>query len=183
MLSGSIAPLVVLAIAGGAFANETEDRTLANLTLSPLPRWKIVWAKLLGVITVAGPFIGLSAFFTGYIGFTGDLVATAAVTASALVGVALYGAVFMWFGLLSSYAIGFGLLYIMLWEGFITSFVSGARVLSIRHYAVSWMHGLDARRFADVEHGSFTSVVVISAAAFAVFVFLAVRRLRRMDIP
>ena len=38
MLAGSIAPLVVLAIAAAAFGNETEERTLANLTLSPLPR-------------------------------------------------------------------------------------------------------------------------------------------------
>ena len=33
MLSGSILPLVVLAIASAAFANEIEDRTLANLIL------------------------------------------------------------------------------------------------------------------------------------------------------
>ena len=37
MLAGSIGPLVVLAIAAAAFANETEDRTLANLArLCPL---------------------------------------------------------------------------------------------------------------------------------------------------
>ena len=42
MLVGSIAPLIVVAIASAAFANEVEDRTLANLTLTPLPRWQIV---------------------------------------------------------------------------------------------------------------------------------------------
>lgn len=183
MLSGAIAPLVVLAIGGAAFANETEDRTLANLTLSPLPRWKIVWAKLLGVLSVAGPFIATSAFLTGYIGFVGDPTATIAITVSALAGVALYGAAFTWLGLVTTHAIGFGLLYIMLWEGFITGFVSGARVLSIRHYAVSWMHGLDPRRFADGTHASLASVAVVSALAFAAFVYLAVRRLRRMDVP
>src|SRR5678809_1517758 len=47
MLAGSIAPLVVLAIAAVAFANEVEDRTLANLTLTPIPRWKIAVPKLL----------------------------------------------------------------------------------------------------------------------------------------
>jgi ABC-2 type transport system permease protein len=183
MLSGSIMPLVVLAIGGAAFANETEDRTLANLTLSPLPRWKIVWAKLLGVMTVAGPFIVSSAFFTAYIGFTGDPVATLAITASSVAGLALYGAAFTWLGLVTTRAIGFGLLYIMLWEGFITGFVSGARVLSIRHYAVGWMHGLDPRRFAADAHGSFAVVATVSIAAFALLVFLAVRRLRRMDVP
>ena len=33
MLAGSIMPLVVLAIGAPAFANEVEDRTLANLVL------------------------------------------------------------------------------------------------------------------------------------------------------
>lgn len=183
MLSGSIIPLVVLAIGGAAFANETEDRTLANLTLTPLPRWKIVWAKLLGVISVAGPFIGLSAFFTGYIAFLGDPAATVAITVSALAGLVLYGAFFTWLGLKTTYAIGAGLMYIMLWEGFITGFVSGARVLSIRHYAVSWMHVLDPRRFPNAEHPAVASVIAVSAIAFAGFVWLSVRRLRRMDIP
>jgi ABC-2 type transport system permease protein len=64
MLAGSIGPLIVLAIAAAAFANETEDRTLANLTLSPLARWRIVVPKLLASITIAGPFMVVSAFFT-----------------------------------------------------------------------------------------------------------------------
>ena len=56
MLAGAITPLAVLAIAGAAFANEVEDRTLANLTLSPIPRWQIVVPKLLAAITIAAPF-------------------------------------------------------------------------------------------------------------------------------
>src|SRR5262245_11319163 len=62
MLAGSIAPLVVLAISAAAFASEVEDRTLANLTLSPLTRWQIAVPKLLATITLAGPFIAVSAF-------------------------------------------------------------------------------------------------------------------------
>src|SRR5688500_5496982 len=62
MLAGAIAPLVVLAIAAVAFANEVEDKTLANLTLSPIPRWQIVLPKLLAALTIAGPFLLLSAF-------------------------------------------------------------------------------------------------------------------------
>ncbi len=45
MFAGSIAPLIIVAIASVAFANEVEDRTLANLTLSPIPRWQIVLPK------------------------------------------------------------------------------------------------------------------------------------------
>jgi ABC-2 type transport system permease protein len=183
MLAGSIAPLVVLAIAAAAFANEVEDRTLANLVLSPIPRWQIALPKLLAVITVAGPFIALSAFLTSQIAFIGDAQANLAVTVAALAGVALYASVFVWLGLVTTQAIGIGLLYIVLWEGFFSGFVSGVRLLSIRHYAIALMHGLDARRFTGSDHVSFVVAIGVTAAVFGGFLLLSVRRLRRMDVP
>ena len=71
---------------------------------------------------------------------------------SALVGVAMYASVFVWLGLVSTQAIGIGLLYIVLWEGFFSGFVSGVRLLSIRFYAIALMHGMDERRFASMTH-------------------------------
>jgi ABC-2 type transport system permease protein len=183
MLAGSIAPLIVLAIAAAAFSNEVEDSTLANLTLSPLPRWQIVVPKLLAAITIAAPFMVASAFLTSHIAFIGDTRATIAVTVSALVGVALYASAFVWLGLVSSQAIGVGLLYIVLWEGLFAGFVHGIRLLSIRHYAIAIMHGLDARRFVSDKPVSLTAAIMISVVIFAGFAFLAVRRLRRMDVP
>src|SRR5687768_17129600 len=183
MLAGSIAPLVVLAIAAAAFANEIEDRTLANLTLSPIPRWQIAVPKLLATITIAAPFITVSAFLTSYVAFLGDWNAALAVTMSAVVGVALYASAFVWLGLVSTQAIGIGLLYIVLWEGFFSGFVSGVRLLSIRHYAIAVMHGLDPRRFAHLDHLGFGVVGAICIIVFAGFLFLSIRRLRHMDVP
>lgn len=183
MLAGSIAPLVVLAIAAAAMGNELEDRTLANLTLSPIPRWKIALPKLLGVITIAAPFTLVSAFLTSWVAFLGDVQASVAVTVSALVGVALYASAFVWLGLVSSQAIGLGLLYIVLWEGFFSGFVSGVRLLSIRHYAIGVMHGLDPRRFAVGDQLSLTVALIMSTLVFGGFLFSSVRRLRRMDVP
>ena len=183
MLSGSIAPLIVLAIAAAAFANETEDRTLANLTLSPLPRWRIVLPKLLGSITISAPFIAVSAFATSYIAFLGDSQATIAVTLSSVIGVALYASAFVWLGLVSTQAIGIGLLYIVLWEGFLSGFVSGVRLLSIRYYAIALMHGMDERRFAFANHLPTAAAIGIAVAVFGGFLWLSVRRLRRMDVP
>ena len=158
MLAGSIAPLVVLAIAAAAFGNEVEDRTLANLTLSPIPRWRIAVPKLLATITIA-------------------------VTASALVGVAMYGSLFVWLGLVSPQAVGIGLLYIVLWEGFFSGFVSGVRLLSIRHLAIALMHGLDPRRFAEGNHVTLVTAIGLSVLVFGGFLALSIRRLRRMDVP
>ena len=183
MLAGSIAPLVVLAIAAAAFGNEVEDRTLANLTLSPTPRWRIALPKLLATITIAAPFIAASAFATSHIAFLGDWTATTAVTISVLVGVALYASAFVWLGLVSPQAIGIGLLYIVLWEGFFSGFVSGVRLLSIRFYAIALMHGLDPRRFPDQVQMNFAAAVILSLLVFCGFLGLAIRRLRRMDVP
>jgi ABC-2 type transport system permease protein len=183
MLAGSIAPLVVLAIAAAAFGNELEDRTLANLTLAPIPRWKIAVPKLLGVITIAAPFIAASAFFTSWIAFLGDARASVAVTVSALVGVALYASAFVWLGLVSTQAIGVGLLYIVLWEGFFSGFVSGVRLLSIRHYAIGLMHGIDPRRFAAGDNLGLSAAVVMATLVFGGFLVSSIRRLRQADIP
>jgi ABC-type transport system involved in multi-copper enzyme maturation permease subunit len=183
MLAGAILPLVVLAIATAAFSNEIEDRTLANLTLAPIPRWQVAVPKFLATVSIAAPFIGLSAFLTAYVAFLGDSRAIMAVTVSALAGVVLYCAAFVWLGLVSTQAIGIGLLYIILWEGFFSGFVSGVRVLSIRHHSLAWMHGLDPRRFAQSDHPSLAVVAVTSAVVVAGFLWLSIRRLRRMDVP
>ena len=183
MLAGSIAPLVVLAIAAAALGNEIEDRTLANLTLSPIPRWKIALPKVLAVITIAGPFIAFSAGLSSYIAFLGDMRATFAVTIGALVGVALYASAFVWLGLVSSQAIGLGLLYIVLWEGFFSGFVSGVRLLSIRHYAIALMHGLDPRRFTSADNLGLGVAIGMVVLVVGGFLWLSVRRLHTMDVP
>jgi ABC-2 type transport system permease protein len=185
MLAGSIAPLVVLAIAAPAFGNEVEDRTLANLVLSPLPRWQIVVPKLLATLSIAGPFVLASALVTSWMAYLGDPRAMLAVSLACLAAVALYAAAFLWLGLSSPQAIGLGLLYVVLWEGFFSGFVAGVRALSIRYHAISLMHAIDPRRFADAKAEP-PSVAVAGAIALLVlagFLLLTVRKLRRMDVP
>ena len=182
-LIGTIVPLVVLAIASAAFGNELEDRTLANLTLTPLPRWRISLPKLLASITIAAPLIALSALLTAHVGFLGEWKATIAITAAAIAAVAMYASMFVWLGLVSAQAVGIGLLYIVIWEGLLSGFVSGVRLLSIRHYAIALMHGLDERRFAATDHVSMGAAIVMSALVIGGFFLLSIRRLRRMDVP
>ena len=183
ILAGAISPLVVLAIASAAFANEIEDRTLANLTLAPIPRWQIAVPKLLAAICVSGPFIAISAFLTGYLAFSADIKAALAVTGATIVGVALYSSAFVWLGLMTTRAIGYGLLYVVLWEGFFSGFVTGVRLLSVRYHSIAWMHGLDERRFAGFDDFGFGLAVVASVVVFGGFLWLSVRRLRYMDVP
>jgi hypothetical protein len=71
----------------------------------------------------------------------------------------------------------------VLWEGLFSGFVTGVRRLSIRHHALAFMHGLDARRFAEGDHPGLAVVIVGAVAVSVGFAWLAVRRLRRMDVP
>jgi len=183
MLAGSIAPLIVVSIASPVFANEIEDRTLANLTLSPLSRWQIVLPKLAAAIAVAAPFVLGSAFLTSRIAFNQDMTAILAVTTSAFMGLLMYAVVFVWLGLVTRQAIAVGLTYIVLWEGFFSGFVSGIRLFSVRHYAAALMHGVDPRRFADAEHVGPGVAIGVAIAVFVLFFLLSARRLRRMDVP
>jgi ABC-2 type transport system permease protein len=183
MFAGSIVPLVVLAIAAVAFSNEVEDKTLANLTLSPLPRWRIALPKLLAAITVAAPLIVLSALLTAHIAFLGEWKVTIAITVAALAAVAMYASLFVWLGLASPQAVGAGLLYVVIWEGFFSQFVTGVRLLSIRHYSIALMHVLDARRFAEYDHLNTPTVLVMVTLVIGGFFVLTIRRLKRMDVP
>lgn len=95
----------------------------------------------------------------------------------------MYASLFVWLGLVSTQAIGVGLLYIVLWEGFFSGFVTGVRFLSIRYYALALMHAMDPRRFAgDTDIGT-TAALVLSGLVVAGVLALSIRRLRTMDVP
>ena len=183
MLAASIGPLIVVSIASVSFANEIEDRTLANLTLTPIPRWKIVLPKLVASMVVAAPFTVGSSALVAHIAFNHDLTATVAVTVSAFAALALYSSAFIWLGLVTKQAIGVGLLYIVLWEGFFGTFVSGVRLLSIRKYAAAIMHGMDPRRLSLDEHMPLLAALAVTVIGISGFFAMSVKRLRTMDVP
>ena len=95
----------------------------------------------------------------------------------------MYASAFVWLGLVSTQAIGIGLLYIVLWEGFFSGFVSGVRLLSIRHYAIALMHGWTNGGLRTGSHLSLPVAIGVSVLVFGGFLVLSVRRLRQMDIP
>jgi ABC-2 type transport system permease protein len=183
MLAGSITPLVALAMASAAFGNEVEDQTLANLTLAPIPRWRIVLPKLLASVTMAAPFTVASGLVATAIVVGADLRALTAVGVAVLVEVVLYSMVFLWLGLVTTRAIGFGLAYVVVWEALFAQFVTGVRFLSIRYHTIALMQALDGRRFAESATVGSAFAIVAAVVVVVGFFLLAVRRLRRMDVP
>ena len=185
LLVAAILPIITMALSTAAFGNELEDRTLSFLVLNPIPRWKIILPKLLASVAISGPLLIVSGTVAALLGFEWSVKAAVAVGVAVLVGVGVYGSIFTWAGLITSRALAFGLIYVLLWEGIISTFIEGVDYLSVRGYILAIMYGLNESEFTEL--GSrvieFQAAIVGAAAVTAVFVLLSIRRLRRMDVP
>jgi ABC-type transport system involved in multi-copper enzyme maturation permease subunit len=186
LLLGVIMPIVVMTLATPAFGNEIEDRTLNVLVLKPVRRISIVLPKYLASVIVAGGLLGTAGVAIVLIALgSGGAQTVFAIAAAILIGVMAYGALFTWMGLISSKALGFALVYVFLWEQFLTRFIKGIRYFSVREYSLSILHGLDDDTFSVFGPRVIEFEAAVTAAVIVIVVFfvLTVRRLSRMDIP
>ena len=185
MLVAAILPIVTMALSTAAFGNEVEDRTLSYLVLKPIARWRIAMPKVLASIAISGPLLIASGVAAALLGFDGDVRAAVAVGVAIFAGVAAYAAVFTWLGLLTNRAIAFALIYVLLWEGVIGTFLQGVNYLSVRGYTLAIMYGINETGFEEL--GSrvieFPAGIIGAVVVTVVFLFLLVRRLHRMDVP
>ncbi|MGZ4359964.1 MAG: ABC transporter permease [Gaiellaceae bacterium] len=190
LLSSAILPIVALAVATAAFGDELSDKTLANLTQTPLPRWQIALPKLLATITVSAPALlagtlGSVLLVFHLVPFEGAGRAALASVVGMAVGLTVYSMLFLWAGLVTSHPLALGLLYVFVWEGLFGTFVNGIRYLSIRQYTLGIVKALDASRFAGPDQHVLGSAAAIVGSLVVVVGFgsLILRRLRRMDVP
>ena len=180
----AVLPIVTMTLATASFGNEVEDRTLNYLVLNPVSRWSIVLAKMLAPVAIAGPVLALSGMLVAGVWLDGDGSTVAAAGVGILAGVAAYSAVFTWLGLTTSHPLGFALVYVFIWEGLLSTVLSGTRYLSVRAYTTTLMEAIDDSRLDQFEEVSIeTQAAVVGVVVVIVlFFWLTVRRLRTMDV-
>lgn len=195
LLIAGVMPLICLVLATTVFGNEVEDRTLNYLVLKPIPKFQIVAAKLLAAVTIGAPIVVASGVISTVIGDRGlgsrivvlddPIRGVLAVALALFAGTLAYSAVFMWAGLVTTRALPYGLVYVILWEGVVSSFLGGVRYLSVRGYTLAVMHGLDNASFAEIGDRviEFPAAIAGVLLVTAGFLWLTVRRLTEMDIP
>jgi len=195
LLISAVMPVISLVLATTAFGNEVEDHTLNYLVLKPISRYKIVLAKLLATLVIGCPLVvisGVAAILIGDGGMGAKLVvldstpqAVAAVGIALLLGSLTYSSLFTWAGLMSTNAMYYALVYVVLWEGVVSSFLGGIRYLSVRGYTLGLVHGLDERSFGELADRviEFPAALVGVVAVTAGFFLLTVKRLHDMDVP
>ena len=181
----AVLPIVTMTLATASFGNEVEDRTLAYLALNPVSRWSIVLSKMLAPVAIAGPVLAVSGMLVAGVWLEGDVRTVAAGGVGILAGVAAYSAIFTWLGLTVGHPLGFALVYVFIWEGLLSTLLSGTRYLSVRAYTMTLMEGIDTSRLKMFEDQAIDMQVSIGGiiVVTALFFWLTVRQLRSMDIP
>jgi ABC-2 type transport system permease protein len=184
LVVSTILPLVMLLLGTAALGNEVADRTLVYLVTKPLPRWRIAVPKLVAAVAVGGVPVAVSAALAVALIQQGDAGGAAATGAGVLAGAAAYGAIFTWAGLATRHALVLGLGYVFVWEAALAAYLDGIRFLSVRRFTLALVHGLDEARLARIDASPGAAAAAVAVAVVLVgFTALAVRKLRRMDVP
>ena len=175
-----LVPVVTLVFASSVLGDPSEDGTLVYLWLQPVPRWHLVLTALGAALTLALPLtvvpLALAAAATG-----GGLRLVTATVVSCALGVVAYAGVFAWLGLRVRRALLWGVLYVLVWEGFVARAGDTVALLALRTSTRSVLGHLADTTTAGAESSLPVSVAILVLAAGGGFA-LAVRRLTRQEV-
>ena len=138
----ALLPLVALIVGTGVLGAELEDGTAIYLLATPTPRSTIVTTKFVVAAMVTVAFTAIPEFLAGLIAFPGRTRLSLAYAVGAAVGAVVYVAIFLALSVATRRAMAVGLIYVLVWEGLLASFVSGIGVLSVQQYSLSVAHSI-----------------------------------------
>nr|WP_171785336.1 ABC transporter permease subunit [Isoptericola halotolerans] len=129
-------PLFGLIVGTGAIAPEIDDGSVVHLLAKPVSRHTIVQSKLVVAVGAVVALAVLPTVLAAVILGTGAQTVLA-FGVGALAAGAVYAVLFLLLTLLTRHAVIIGLVYALIWESLVGSFVPGARNLSIQQWALS----------------------------------------------
>lgn len=180
----TVLPLIALVFGTAAIGSEIEDGTATFVLTKPMPRWKIVAAKLTGAAALTAALVIPAAVVAGLL-IAGDqgggLGLTLAAAIATLIAIVAYTAIFVALSIITGRALVVGLVYVLIWEGVLAGLFEGTRIFSIRQYALAAWDALDGsgriRAALDVLPAMGLAFVVTAVA-----VVVATDRLSRFQV-
>jgi ABC-2 type transport system permease protein len=183
-------PLTALIIGCSVLGAEIDDGSAIHLLATPVRRSSVILTKfavatVLTIIFAAVPEL-IAALISGG-GYTeaivkvspnggppvftpGNAISTSkfalGLFVGAVVGAVIYNAIFVMISAATTRAIAVGLLYVLIWEALLANFVSGARLLSVSHYALGIANGI--AHDATLNAGLTVAVSVVMGAIVTV---------------
>ncbi|HEV8562269.1 MAG TPA: ABC transporter permease [Actinophytocola sp.] len=176
---GVILPLTALVVGSSVLGLEIEDGTITHLLTKPLPRHEIIVAKLAVAwsVTTVATAVPLTAAAL----ITGSAALAAGLVLGAAVGALAYTAGFLALSLLTRRPVAVGLVYIILWENLLTTFVAGTRILSIREQAVALSDSVAGTTWLPT-HLNPVAALILAAVLTAIGILGATARLRSYSL-
>jgi ABC-2 type transport system permease protein len=158
-------PLTALIIGSSVLGAEIDDGSVIHLLATPVRRSSVIVTKFLVATGLTIVFAAVPEFIAALISGGGSTEAVVRITPNgpvtvtpavaingthfavgllvgALVGAVIYNAIFVMVSAATTRAIAVGLLYVLIWEALLSNFVSGARLLSVGHYALGIANGI-----------------------------------------
>lgn len=138
-VSGGTLAIAVLVVGAAAMRDERDAGTLPFLFLSPIPRWRFAASVWLGAAGIS-VLIATVGWAVGWLGLglsAGEWTHSFAAYPAYLAAALGYSAVFLPIGYLFDRAILIGLAYVFVWEGILTTLMSGIAASSVWRTAMS----------------------------------------------
>jgi ABC-2 type transport system permease protein len=121
--------------------------------------------------------------FRGDSGQSDSLQFLWALLASATAGIFAYAAVFLLVSLFVARALLVGIVYALVWESLLGRYLTGLKIVSIRHYTESILVGMaDDSDIALKSATGVTASIIVIAAVTVIAVIIATWRLRNLNL-
>jgi ABC-2 type transport system permease protein len=181
----TVVPLLGLIAGAGAIGPEIDDGSIVYLLSKPLNRHGIVLSKLVVAATVVTVVAAVPTLLAGLVLLgTAERLAVGYAIGAGVAGLA-YCALFVLLAILTRNAVVIGLIYVLIWESLVGSFVPGAQVLSIQQWALAVterMLGPSAATLGVSSAVSFATGVALLAVVVAGCTWFAGSRLRTLQL-
>jgi ABC-2 type transport system permease protein len=153
------APLISLVFASSAIGDLIDDKTLVYLWLRPVNRYLVAAAAGAASLTICLPAVVVPAVIMAALTKGGAELVLGTIVSS-LVGVIAYVGIFLALGLRFRRALVWGLVYIILWEGFVANASKTANRLAIRGYTRSVLSEYTGVGFAHATLSLLPGIIV-----------------------
>jgi ABC-2 type transport system permease protein len=176
-----VLPLTALIIGTSVLGAEIDDGSIVHLLATPVSRAVVIGAKYAVAVVLTMIFAAVPELVAGLIATGGATKLALGVFAGALAGSVMYNAIFVMLSAVTTRAIAWGLLYVLIWEGVLGNLVAGARLLSVGQYSLGIANSIAHDPGLNAALGLATAVILGALVTVAALV-VAVRRLASFSL-
>ena len=166
-----VLPLTALIIGTSVLGAEVDDGSIVQLLATPVPRSVVIGSKYAVATVLTMIFVAVPELLAALIATGGVTKLAIGLFVGALAGSVMYNAVFVMLSVVTTRAIAFGLLYVLIWESLLGNLVSGAKLLSVGHYSLGIANAIahDSNLNAGLSAGTAIGMgAVVTVAALVV---------------